>query len=54
MTEDPNAGHAHVCHSGLVLPHIGRMLVGPDHRPLLPATALFGRFFVLGLDDFTR
>ncbi len=23
---------------GLVIPHIGRMLVGPDHRVLLPAT----------------
>ena len=39
---------------GLVVPHVGRMLVGPDHRRLLPASALLGALFVLGLDDFTR
>lgn len=39
---------------GLVIPHIGRMLVGPDHRKLLPASALLGGMFVLGVDDFTR
>jgi iron complex transport system permease protein len=39
---------------GLVVPHCARMLVGPDHRRLLPAAALLGALFVLGLDDFTR
>ncbi len=39
---------------GLVVPHIARMLVGPDHRRLLPASALIGALFTLGLDDFTR
>ncbi|ATB70074.1 putative ABC transporter permease protein [Sulfurospirillum diekertiae] len=39
---------------GLVVPHLARMLVGPDHRRLLPASALIGGLFVLGLDDFTR
>jgi iron complex transport system permease protein len=39
---------------GLVVPHFARMLVGPDHRKLLPAAALLGALFVLGLDDFTR
>ena len=39
---------------GLVIPHIGRMLVGPDHRKLLPASALLGGMFVLGIDNFTR
>jgi iron complex transport system permease protein len=39
---------------GLVIPHVGRMLVGPDHRKLLPASALLGGMFVLGADDFTR
>jgi iron complex transport system permease protein len=39
---------------GLVVPHIARLLVGPDHRRLLPAAALLGALFVLGLDDFTR
>jgi iron complex transport system permease protein len=39
---------------GLVIPHCARMLVGPDHRRLLPASALLGGLFVLGLDDLTR
>ncbi|MEJ1960984.1 MAG: iron ABC transporter permease [Gammaproteobacteria bacterium] len=39
---------------GLVVPHLARMLVGPDHRRLLPASALLGGLFVLGLDDLTR
>ncbi|MDR3569020.1 MAG: iron ABC transporter permease [Syntrophobacteraceae bacterium] len=39
---------------GLVVPHCARMLVGPDHRRLLPAAALLGALFVLGLDDVTR
>jgi iron complex transport system permease protein len=39
---------------GLVVPHCARMLVGPDHRRLLPASALLGGLFILGLDDLTR
>lgn len=39
---------------GLVVPHCARMLVGPDHRRLLPTAALLGSLFVLGLDDLTR
>jgi iron complex transport system permease protein len=39
---------------GLVIPHCARMLVGPDHRRLLPASALMGALFTLGIDDFTR
>ena len=39
---------------GLVVPHCARMLVGPDHRRLLPTAALLGALFTLGLDDFTR
>jgi iron complex transport system permease protein len=39
---------------GLVVPHCARMLVGPDHRKLLPASALMGGLFVLLIDDFTR
>jgi len=40
--------------AGLVIPHCARMLVGPDHRRLLPASALLGALFTLGIDDFTR
>ncbi len=39
---------------GLIVPHCARMLVGPDHRRLLPTAALLGSLFVLGLDDVTR
>jgi len=39
---------------GLIIPHFTRMLVGPDHQRLLPASALLGGLFVLGLDDLTR
>jgi iron complex transport system permease protein len=30
------------------------MLVGPDHRRLIPASALLGGLFTLGVDDLTR
>jgi iron complex transport system permease protein len=30
------------------------MLVGPDHRRLLPTAGLLGGLFVLGLDDLSR
>ncbi|MDR3203733.1 MAG: iron ABC transporter permease [Deltaproteobacteria bacterium] len=39
---------------GLIIPHCARMLVGPDHRRLMPTSALLGGLFVLGLDNFTR
>jgi len=39
---------------GLVIPHFARMLVGPDHRSLLPASALLGALFVLAIDALTR
>jgi iron complex transport system permease protein len=30
------------------------MLVGPDHRRLLPASALLGGFYLLAMDDLAR
>ena len=39
---------------GLVIPHIGRMLVGPCHRKLLPVSALLGAAFLLFIDDLCR
>ncbi|MDD3920596.1 MAG: iron ABC transporter permease [Eubacteriales bacterium] len=39
---------------GLVVPHFGRMLVGPSHRRLLPVTALLGGLFMLAVDTLTR
>lgn len=39
---------------GLVIPHFARMLVGPDHRALLPASALLGAIFMLWVDTLAR
>lgn len=39
---------------GLVVPHIGRMIVGPDHRVLLPVSALLGGLYLLVIDDLAR
>ncbi len=39
---------------GVVIPHIARILVGPDHKALLPASlALGGAYFIL-IDDVAR
>lgn len=35
---------------GLLVPHIVRLLVGPDHRTLLPVTILAGGAFLIGAD----
>ncbi len=39
---------------GLVVPHITRMIVGPDHDRLLPASALVGALFFLVIDTLGR
>lgn len=39
---------------GLVVPHILRLLVGPRHRTLLPASALGGAIFLLVADTLGR
>jgi iron complex transport system permease protein len=39
---------------GLVVPHFARVLVGPDHRHLLPASALLGASFMLLVDTLAR
>lgn len=39
---------------GLLIPHIARMLVGPDNRILLPASALIGATYLLIADDIAR
>jgi len=39
---------------GLVVPHIGRMLVGPDFRRLIPVSAILGASFLLMVDDIAR
>lgn len=39
---------------GLIVPHLARMLVGPDHKILLPVSALLGAGFLLLVDDLAR
>ncbi|MBN1320874.1 MAG: iron chelate uptake ABC transporter family permease subunit [Thermoleophilia bacterium] len=39
---------------GLMVPHIMRLLVGPDHRRLLPSAALFGALLLLLADTVAR
>ena len=39
---------------GLVIPHMMRMLLGPDHRILLPASALGGAIFLVFCDSLGR
>ncbi len=39
---------------GLVVPHIARLLGGPDLRRLIPLSALLGAAFLLGVDTVAR
>ncbi len=39
---------------GIIVPHLVRLLVGADHRIVLPASALFGAAFLIGCDAIAR
>jgi iron complex transport system permease protein len=39
---------------GLVMPHAGRILVGPDHARLIPASLALGASFLLLVDTLSR
>lgn len=39
---------------GLVIPHLGRMMVGPDNRKLIPLSAVLGAAFLLLIDALAR
>ena len=39
---------------GLVIPHLGRMMVGPDNRKLIPLSAVLGAAFLLLIDTLAR
>ena len=39
---------------GLVIPHMTRMVVGPDNRILIPASLSFGASFLLLIDNISR
>ena len=39
---------------GLIMPHIARYLVGPDHKKLIPMTAFLGGTFLMLMDTIAR
>ncbi len=39
---------------GLIIPHVARMMVGPDHRVLLPTSFAIGAVYLLLIDDLAR
>ena len=39
---------------GLIVPHLARLLLGPDHRMLIPASALIGAILLLSADLIAR
>jgi iron complex transport system permease protein len=39
---------------GLVVPHMMRLIVGPDHRILLPTSAIAGGAFLVATDTLAR
>jgi len=39
---------------GLIVPHVMRLVVGPDHRVLLPASAVAGAVFLVATDTVAR
>jgi iron complex transport system permease protein len=39
---------------GIIVPHLVRLLVGADHRVVLPASACFGAAFLIGCDLVAR
>jgi iron complex transport system permease protein len=39
---------------GIIIPHLVRLMVGADHRVVLPASALFGAAFLVGCDVLSR
>ncbi|HEY0275037.1 MAG TPA: iron ABC transporter permease, partial [Paenirhodobacter sp.] len=39
---------------GIVAPHVLRLAIGPDHRALIPASALFGAALLIAADTVAR
>jgi iron complex transport system permease protein len=39
---------------GLIIPHIARMLIGPNNKILIPAAALIGAIYLVAVDDVSR
>jgi len=43
-----------ICWIGLIIPHMARTLVGPEHENMIPVTALLGAIFMLAADGLAR
>ncbi len=39
---------------GLMMPHAARMVIGPDHRYLIPVSAIFGAVYLIVCDTIAR
>ncbi len=39
---------------GLIIPHVARMIVGPDNRVLIPVSALIGALYLVAVDNVSR
>jgi iron complex transport system permease protein len=39
---------------GLMIPHLTRVVIGPDHRILLPTSTIIGAIFLVICDDLAR
>jgi iron complex transport system permease protein len=39
---------------GLMIPHVTRLVMGPDHRILLPTSTIIGAIFLVICDDLAR
>ena len=39
---------------GLVIPHAGRLIIGPDHKRLVPVSISLGAAFLILVDDVAR
>lgn len=39
---------------GLIIPHLSRMIAGPDHKKMIPVSLLLGSTFLLLVDDIAR
>lgn len=39
---------------GLIVPHMARMLVGSDHRVMMPSSLIIGALYLLVIDDIAR
>ncbi len=43
-----------ICWIGLIIPHMARTVAGPEHKNMLPVTALMGAIFMLAADSVAR